>query len=507
MTDLRFYLKLLSRRFPAMAALFLLASCIGVVVALRLPTVYSTQATLLVESAQVDGVNSAQVNADEQLDLIQQRLLTRANLISVARANALFPNQNLMNPDDIVRQMRQNTRISRSGGRGRAMVMTISFEGESPRKVAAVVNQYVNLALEVNSDLRVDRAEGALEFFEQEVARLSQDLDLQSAKIVAFKTENADALPENLDYRLNRQSFLQERLARAERDLEAIKAQRTNLMRVYEATGSVALNRTPSTPEEAQLLQLQGELRVAQSVYSDEHPRVRLLRNQISSLEAQVQSIVPSDEEGEGAPLSAQATALDISLFELDTRLKALTRDISEATDEIGELQDSISKTPTIRIQLDAMERDQDNTQVLYSRAVTRLNEARQGERIELSAKGERITVLEPASVPSSPSGPNRTAVATLGVGVGMGLAAGLFVLLELINQAIRRPADIVKALDITPLATVPRFETIADRRRRRAMQLAILAVVIVAVPSLLWAVDTYYMPLDQLFQKVRERL
>jgi polysaccharide chain length determinant protein (PEP-CTERM system associated) len=490
-----------------MAALFLLASCIGVVVALRLPTMYSTQATLLVEAAQIDDVESVRVDANEQLDVIQQRLLTRANLIRVARDNTVFPNQNLMDPDDIVSQMRQRTRIRRSSGRNSATVMTISFDGPRPEQVAAVVNQYVNVVLEINSDFRVGQAEGALEFFEQEVERLSDDLDLQSAKIVAFKSKNADALPENLDYRLSRQSLLQERLSRSERDLEAATLQRTNLMRIYEVTGSVVPANVPRTPEEQRLQDLENQLRTALTIYSETNPRVVLLRNQIKVLEGQVQQATALLNGSEDSSLPAeQATALDISLAELDSRIENLVREIAEATEELETLQDSIARTPTNRISLEAMERDLANIQVLYSSAVTRLSQARMGERIELSAKGERITVLEPASVPTSPSGPNRTAIAGMGVGVGAGLAAGLFALLELLNQAIRRPADIVRALDITPLATVPRFETVADRRWRRTVQLGLLAVVIVAVPSLLWAIDTFYMPLDELFQKVIER-
>lgn len=507
--DIGFYFKLLSHRFPAMAALFLLCSCIGVVVALRLPTTYESSATLLVEPAQIsnDLVRGASAaDTSRQLEEIQQRLLTRANLINVARTARVFRNQSQMNPDVVVAQMRQMTTIRRSNARDQATIMRIGFKGENPEKVTAVVNEYVNLVLEVNSDFRTARAEGTLEFFQQEVESLSQSLDAQSAKILEFKSRNADALPENLDYRLNRQSLLQERLARVERDLEALATQRSSIERIYESTGRLeTVGNVPLQPEQVRLRTLEGELRVALSVYSETNPRVKLLRNQIEALQKQMVDLSAGAAGEEEA--SPPVTALEISLSEIDARVTALNQEMTAISAELKTLEESIDRTPASRIELNAMERDQENLQALYSAAVQRVSQARMGERIETSSKGERITVLEPANVPNTPSGPNRAGIAGLGVLAGLGMAGGLFVLLELLNQTIRRPSEITRALEITPLAVVPRYETVADRRRRRIVQLTTMGIVITLVLTVLWAIDTYYIPVDQLFQRIVNRL
>ncbi len=502
--DLRFYLRLLSRRFPAMAFLIMLASCVGVVMALRLPTTYSTSATLLVEAAQIpDEMIRSTINVDaaEQLEVIQRRLMTRANLIRVARDNNVFPDQRRMNPDDVVAEMRRKTRIRRASGRNRATVMTINFQGRSPQVVAAVVNQYVTIVLAANSEFREERTAGTLDFFEQEVQSLSNSLDEQSAKIVAFKNDNVESLPENLEYRLGRQSALQDRVSRARRDIEAIEAQKLNIQRIYETTGTLTDNRRVKlSPEAARLKRLQGELRVALSVFSESNPKVRILRNQIDTLTEQMRAAGESTE-------TLDVNPLDTVMAEMDGEIAELENQIAEAQVELETLADGIRRTPATRIQLEAMERERRSLQGLYGGAAQRLSQARLGERVEVSARGERITVLEPANVPNAPSGPNRAAIMSTGAAAGLGLAAGLFVLLELLNLSIRRPVDITKVLGITPLATLPRFESQADRRRRRTLQLLTLAAVIVAVPTSLWLVDTYYMPLDVLFEKVRERL
>lgn len=505
MSNYKFYWKLLVRRLPIMMALFLLATAVGVVVAVRLPKVYQTQATLLVESAQIPGnmvQSTIEIDPSEQLEIIQRRLMTRKHLIDVANKHKIFPNAADMTPDEIVREMRSRTNVTRASGRNKATLMTISFEGKDPQKVAEVVNQYVTIVLTTNSDFRSGRAAGTLDFFEQEVNALSETIDQQNTKIVAFKADNADALPDNLNYRLNRQTLLQERLSRSERDLEALQSQRTSIQRVYEATGSTGTK--PVSPEEQQLRKLEGELRMSLSIYSEQNPKVRVLRTQIKALQEQMAAAAPGVEGEEKDP---QATALDISLAELDSRTVALERDIADATDELAKLEDAISRTPANGIILESMERDLQNTQNLYSSAVQRLSQARMGERIELSSKGEKITVLEAANVPDVPFKPNRKAVAMMGAGVGLGLAGGLFVLLELLNQSIRRPSDIVSALDITPLATIPHIESDVKRRLRRMTQAAVLLIIIVGVLISLWAVDTYYLPLDLIFEKFKDRV
>ena len=129
------------------------------------------------------------------------------------------------------------------------------------------------------------------------------------------------------------------------------------------------------------------------------------------------------------------------------------------------------------------------------------------GERIELSARGERISVIEQASVPNDPSSPNRPLFIIAGAGLGMALAVAYFVLLEALNRTIRRPAELTSALGITPLVTIPMIESVTHRRLRRTARVVVFLIVITGVPAALWAVDTHYQPLDLLADRVISRL
>lgn len=504
-SDVRFYLKLLSRRLPVMIILVLMASAVGLATAYRLPNQYSTSARLLVESAQVSGSN-IEVDASEQLEIIQQRLLTRANLIDIANEIQAFPDMRKMTPDEIVEEMRKSTRVRRAGGQNRANTMTISFEGPNPRKAAAVVDRYVSIVQKENSEFRDVRVSGASAFYEQEVKTLENRLDLQNKEIATFKAENAGALNDNLNFRLNRQSLLLERQSRLQRDFERLQTQIANTTKIFNQTGEIkGVGERVVTPEEKRLEQLERELSSALSIYSAENPKVVLIQNRIKAMQAQVDAILA--EAAENPESNPEVTALELSLLEMTTRAKEMEEELGDIKAELDTLQKTIEETPANSIALTTMQRERDNLQKLYNAAVQNLSTAQRGERIELAAKGERITLLEPPNVPTTPSGPNRKAIAGLGVAVGLGLAGALFVLLEILNQSVRRPSDVVSGLGITPLSTIPRIESIARRRMRRIAQFSVLAVVILGMPALLWAIDTYYLPLDLIYEKIKDQL
>lgn len=508
----RFYFSLLMRRLPVMMALVLICSGLGIATALQLPSTYDSTATLSVESAQInlESLDSAtRTSANEQLSLIQQRLLTRSNLLDIANKYQVIENMSEMNPDQVYLSMIGNTNISRTTGFNEATTMTLSFTARDGQIAANVVNEYVTIILEANTDFRISRAEDTLSFFEGEVARLDADLSAQSARIVEFKEANKGALPDDLDYRLGRQSLLQERLARLESERALVENQRQETVSLFERTGRIrTLDPIQLSPEEIELERLQGQLAQLRSVLSESNPRVTLLARQVEQLEERIadQAAIArangSEEEEEAAP-----SQLDISLAQIDVRLERIGEEIAVAQAGLAELERSITATSANAIVLAALERDYDNIQLEYNDAVQRRNDASSRVRIEASSQGQRVTLVESANVPQLPSGPRRKLIAAMGVGVGVGLAAAFFILLELLNFSIRRPAELESRFGIRPMATIPYIESPRHRRRRRFLLAVASLAVIVGVPAGLWYVNENVMPLQDLAAQILERV
>lgn len=505
-SDFGFYWALCLRRFPMMILFVLLFSGLGLVTAFKLPDTYSTSAKLLFEAQQIPEnmvASTIQTGAAEQLDVIQQRLMTRANLIDIANRFDVFEDLREMEPDRVYAAMREATTVRRrSGAGGRATTMQITFDGRSPRIVADVVNEYVTIVLQENSRFRVTRAENTLDFFEQEVQRLDDELNRQSANIDQFKRENAEALPQDQAYRLGRQNLLQERLDRLERELSVARQRRGNLENSFE-TPSPALS-----GYQEELIVQRAELARLKETYSDINPRVIRLQDKIDRLEA----IVLARESGgassdESANRSQEQAAQMAAIKDADVAIDALQAQVATTKAELDEIAKNITDSAANATQLSALQRDYEIMQNRYRSTVSNLNSARMSERIEATAQGARIQVIENASVPQIPSGPNRLLIAMLSILTGLALAVGYFVLLEALNRSIRRPTELVERFDITPMATIPYMESRTEQLLRRGALVTATLGVLGGVPAALWYVDTTYLPLEVIVQKVLVKL
>lgn len=453
--------------------------------------------------------------AFEQLQIVQQQLLIRSNMLDIARKLDVFPDVRSMSPDAIVEAMRARTTI-RTTGRGaqEAPFMTVSFEAPKARTTAEVLNEYLVLIQRQDTEFRKGRSGETLDFFQQEVARLGEELNTQSARILEFKQANSDALPESLQYRLDQQSVFQDRLIQIDRDISDLKSQGSRLVQLYELTGGnppTANGLPPKSAEEQQLDALNAQLREALAVYSPENPRVKLLEARIAQLKEKLEQTDPAPAEGdtpqEDVEVKELPPILKIQLTEIANRVQTLESQKASVQVKLDELSESIDKTPEVSIALEELERKYHTLQQQYDSADARLAKAQTGDRIETRSRGQRISVVEQPSVPTEPTKPNRLKIATAGVGAGIAAGLGLVLLLEMLNTSARRPVDIVNRLGVTPLTTIPYVQTGGQRFRQFSLKLLLILAILGGIPAAVYLVHTYYLPLDLLADKVMNKL
>lgn len=516
--DFKFYFSLFLRRLHWFMLFLVIGSAIGLTLAKVLPPVYVAQARLLVESEQIPGnlaESTVRIEATEQLEIIQQRILTRDTLIDMANRLGIYTatageTRPRMDSDAIVRDMRERIEFVTSGGTRRGVVsatfVSVGFEAPSAQTAATVANELVTLILREDVGMRTRVARQTLEFFEQEVDRLDQELVKQGAAILAFKEGNLEGLPDSLEFRRTQQAANQERLLQLERGETELLDRRARLLRLNEAFGDQDnLFDQASTSEQKQLQSLKDELLTQLSVLSPENPKIKLMQSRIAALQGVVdkQLQAASSVTQEGAPMSAH----EVQLAELDGQLKFIADQKKQVSNALEELRLSIEATPGNAITLETLERDYQNTRVQYDQSVANKARAQTGDIIEALSKGQRISIIEQAVVPKEPEKPNRMLIAAGGVGGGLFLGLAFVALMELLNKGIRRPVDLTNRLGITPFATLPYYRTKAELIRRRMIIFGILGFFLIAIPVGLWAIDTYVMSIDRLIDTITRRV
>ncbi|WP_226689884.1 GumC family protein [Ruegeria arenilitoris] len=509
MGPVRYYSSIFLRRLPYFLVVALVVSVTSVIIAMSLPSTYVSQMRLIVESPQIPGnlaASTVNTSAGEQLQIVEQRLLTRPVLLDIARKQLVLDNQDDASPDQIVDAMRANTDIRINSGLNQASLMSISFEARSGQIAAGVLNEYLTEIQKLDVSYRKGRASDTLSFFQQEVERLGNALDKRSARILEFERENSGALPSSLQFRLAQQGALQTNLEQTDQQIFAKKSQRENLLEIYNSTGQIS-NVAPQTQTSAQLEleQLRRELDAKLAIYSEVNPQIKLLRARI----AQLEKTVAAEQVANTAPVNPQTgnSSVDLQLAQLDSEITALEDQSVSIADRLAKLTLTIDQTPANAITLAELQRDHDNIQAQYNNAVDRLAAASTGERIEVTSQGQRISVIEYPVAPSSPTKPNRMFIAAGGIAFGILLGTALVVLLELLNRSVRRPEDLINKLDVWPIATIPYAPSRGEIIRRRVAWIMVIMAIMIGVPAAVWAVHTYYLPLDLIAEKVIDKL
>lgn len=517
--NLKYYFNVFLRRSPYFLIVASLFTSVGVTIAMLLPAEYEAKATLLVESPQIPTTlasSTVTTQAPEQLQIIQQRMFTRENLLDIANQLQVF--DRAKRPDDKkvltvtekVDEMRARTTFTTTGTqvkRGQspnATVLTIVFRGASPDIVSQVTNEFVTRVLQQNVQLRTEAAGQTLEFFQQEVERLGAELDTQSARMLEFQNKAGIAVPTNLGFLQGQQTSLENLITSRQQQMQSLQDQKQRMIDLFNATGGVQTTGTQLTPQQQQLQQAEQQLASAKLIYSAQNPKLLMLENQVRQLQQQVATQVAAAAGAATTgtqPVTQQQALLNSQVASLDSQIAGLQQEIDNAQVKIKDIEAKVAMVAENGATLTKLQRDISNVQSQYDTAVNRLSAAATGERIELLAKGQRISVIEQATPPESPTTPNRPLIVAAGAGAGIVAGLALVMLLELLNRSIRRPIELTNRLGITPLAVLPYLRTEREILMRRMTVLGIVAFLVVVIPATLYAVHTFVTPLDVLME------
>ncbi len=478
--DFRFYFWLFLQRLPLFLTVVVLAAGLGIALTLLWPPSYQATAKILVESPQIPAdlaKSTVPTSAAEQFQIIQEDVLSRESLLALADKFGIYDDARDMSRTDMFDDMRRRvgivpTPVETASGGAVATVFHISFRADRPAVAADLVNDLVTMILNKDVQLRTARATDTVTFFTKESQRLDGELRALDSRILAFKNEHINAMPDSIDFRRNQQTAQQQRLLALAQEEATLRRQQADLQ-----SRPLEITATPATPEEQSLLALRQALAQQQVSFSEDSPTIRALRDRIAAL----QQTIADPADGTGAPLSSR----DIQLADIRDRLTAIGEERSAINQAIADLSISIAATPGNETVLNSLLRDHQNLQAQYDAAIARLADASTGQQIELLLKGERLSLIETAVPPQVRQGPGQKTLILASLGAA--LLAGLATILvpELLNRRVRRPDELVSQLQIVPYITVPYIDR-RFRPMRLAMGLAVGLGMVIAVPLLL---------------------
>ncbi len=315
-------LSMLRRRFFLWASVIALGVLITLAYVMNLPAEYETSATIQIEqpSIQTGTTSPGSLNADilQKLQIVEQRVMARDNLLVIIDKFALYNNAGLsdMQKVDVLRRAARVAHITNPEFRWRqdispsALLVTVRMT--DPVLAANVANELVNNVLDQEERRRTARVTETLTFFDGEERRIGAAISDLEQQIADYKRDNGVLLPGGVEALRSRLVDLQSFELDVQRQILDVQASSSG------AVSTVRTQRANRMREEAQLYQIEID-EIEQALA--ETPRIQQqfgkLQRQLTKLEDQYQAITVGKSEAEmNQMLEANRQADSFALLE-----------------------------------------------------------------------------------------------------------------------------------------------------------------------------------------------
>jgi len=174
--------------------------------------------------------------------------------------------------------------------------------------------------------------------------------------------------------------------------------------------------------------------------------------------------------------------------------IATLDAQIKQTQDSINKLGAQISSAPLGEQQYDDLLRQREIASKKYVDLDARLSTAEISKNLEYRGQGERLDLLDAASLPQYPTEPKRPMV--IGVGAGLGLLLGVVIAAarEMKDTSLKNLKDVRAYTQMAILGSVPLLENdFVVRRRRRIAWLGWTTACLMAVVTMAGSIAFYY--------------
>lgn len=472
------YIRIVLRRKWFIIIPFII-SIIGVLLALLfIHPMYKSSTLILIEGQKVpESYVKATITEEIQgrLNTISQQVMSRTRLESIIKEFDLYRGmKDKLGSEELVDLMRENIEVDVKGDpkKKELSAFSISFSDKNPESAMHVTNRLASLYIEEHLKVREQQAEGATEFLDTQLQSQKTVLEGYEKQIKSFKERYMGELPSQLETNLRTLDRLQLALQTTNDSLRGAVDKKDMLEKQLADFNSGIPSGTGSdiSPDlrNSRLVELQKELSHLSAIYTERHPDIIRIKNELSDIEKGLKENKTSEKSSEADPgahgkiQTGNENKLYVTLVNqlmgINADIKSLKEKQKEVTKRISVLQGSVDRIPAREQQMADVVRDYENTKTNYQSLLNKKLDAQLAESLEKRQKGEQFRIIDPANLPTKPFKPDRKKIVLVGLALGLGGGFGLVFLLESIDASFRKPEDVYNAVGLPVLASVPRI-------------------------------------------------
>jgi succinoglycan biosynthesis transport protein ExoP len=462
-----------------------------------LPSVYRSGTLILVEQPTVPSQyvvpNIATDNLQDRLQSITQQILSRTRLMRIIESQNLYADdRQRLTQDEVVEQMRKDIEIELVHDRDQLTAFNVYYSSREPQVAQQVTKELTSLFISENLEARQEQSENTTQFLESHLEDARKSLSDQEEKIREFKDQHLGDLPGQLQSNLQILSGLQTQLGGEQDALNRAKQQNVYLesllgqyRSVQKSAKSGEGNAIGLPALEQELDRLRSRLADLSSHYTDRHPDVRKVKEQIAKDESIKQEIVadlkakasaPAAEENSTAGPGSNAEVREMApMAELESQLKVnrieiATREhnLDDLKAKIADYQARLNREPVREQQLADLTRNYDQTRSNYDTLLKKRNDSELATSLERRQQGEHFRILDPPSLPVKPHSPDRLKLSAIGLLVGLVLGAAVGTVTEMVDDRLYGEKELKQIMSVEVISEIPKIATAGEEKNRQ---------------------------------------
>jgi polysaccharide chain length determinant protein (PEP-CTERM system associated) len=464
------YVAVLRRRLWWLIVPLVLAIAAGAALVTWLPRQYGTSATLGVSLPAVTNqllTDAQRVTPEERLRNINQVLTSEPVIQRVVLDEGLEKAMPLAEAVQMLRSRIVTTPVQEPSLPNAAVErFIVRYTDDNPQAAQRIANRLADTFVQESSRKRAVRAEETAMFINMQVGASQARLNDLEARLRGAKESYMGALPEQTDANVAMVTGLQQQLEtttnaiRGEQDRLSIIERQIESMKGGAVTDA-ALPGAPasSSPAAIRAVGLERELAVARGNYTEKHPEVVRLRDELAAAKKEAEADANRPESDRAASLRVDPTyrLLLTDREQIRLRIRELQRSEGQVRDQIGVYRARVESAPRVEQQLATVQREYELEKQQYAALNTRLRNAEMNDSIERNQGGERFAVLARATLPTKPSSPNSQRLMMIAVLAGLCLGGGMALSREYLDRSIHDAREL-HDIEFPVLGEIPRI-------------------------------------------------
>ena len=457
---------------------FCLAMILGMYFAVILPEIYQSSTLILVQPQRVpkDYVSPlVETDISERIDGLSNQILSRTNLERIINEFKLFqgPDYKNKNMEYKVKDLRERIDVEvMTDSHRQSDAFTISFKGQNPERVMNIVNSLASNFIDQNLKMRESAVIGTSVFLEDELTSMRGRLEKVEESLKEYRKTYMGELPEQLESNLRILDRLQDQLTEQQQRLSEAKIQLASLQNGSQNlapnnsdTNNPDYNRQHYSRQPTTLGDLYSQLKEMRTRYTERHPDIIRLKEQIAEIEAERKA---DDKDQQTHLMDRLSPEQRTELFEGRGEVASLEADIKETKKQIQTYRKRVEDTPKREQELLSLRRDYQNIQTNYDSLLQRKLESEIAVNMERKQKGEQFKIIDPARLSTTPIEPDMRKLFMVFTGLGLGVGGGIIFLLEFLSASFKSPDDVEEELKLPVLGTIPHIIHPSAQKWRR---------------------------------------